>query len=83
MRSLPHRELLSRLLKWGSSYPYCALLHSNGIEDPAGQFDWFFAVGKESFASDPVELRAFDAWLEANKDAYVFGVLSYDLRLQF
>ena len=83
MRSLPHRELLSRLLKWSSCYPYCALLHSNGIEDPAGQFDWFFAVGKESFASDPVELRAFDAWLEANKDAYVFGVLSYDLRLQF
>jgi para-aminobenzoate synthetase component 1 len=81
--SRPHRALLSRLLKWSSCYPYCALLHSNGIEDPAGQFDWFFAVGKESFSSDPADLKAFDEWLEANNDAYVLGVLSYDLRLQF
>ncbi len=80
---LAHRDLLSRLLKWSTSYPYCALLHSNGIEDAAGQFDWFFAVGKESFGSDPADMTAFDAWLEANKDAHVFGVLSYDLRLQF
>ncbi len=71
-------QLLAAAIHW----PCAALLHSGDQRDPYGEYDWLFAVGNHSHIQDQADLLAFDRWLESHPEAFRFGVLSYDLRLQ-
>lgn len=73
----------AQLLSWSLDWPYVAMLHSCSIQDSSGAYDWLIGVGEEAYIDEEADLTSFDHWIENSNGEFRFGVLSYDLRLQF